>query len=71
MLNISYLKLLNMSIYEQDSYGNITSNYFHLLPTASSTIRQDKDQYRLVNPVALTYEATNNETLYKMQHEIQ
>ena len=71
LLNIAYRKMPNMSIYEQDAYGNNTSNYYHMLPTASSTFRQDKDQYSLVNPVALAYEATNDETLYKMQPEFQ
>lgn len=71
LLNIAYRKMPNMSIYEQDAYGNNTPNYYHMLPTASSTFRQNGDQYSLVNPVALAYEATNEETLYRMQPEFQ
>ena len=73
LLNIAYKKMPNMSIYEQDAYGNNTSNYYHMLPDCSSTFRPANggDQYSLVNPVALAYEATNDETRYQIRPEFQ
>ncbi len=71
LLAIAYRKMPNMSVYEQDEYGNNTSNYYHMLPTASSTFRNSGDQYSLVNPVALAYEATNDESQYNIQPEFQ
>ena len=71
LLGIAYKKMPNMSIYEQDAYGNNTNNYYHMLPTASSTFRQDGDQFSLVNPVALAYEATSDESKYTIQPEFQ
>ena len=71
LLGIAYKKMPNMSIYEQDAYGNNTNNYYHMLPTASSTFRQNGDQFSLVNPVALAYEATSDESKYTIQPEFQ
>ena len=71
LLAIAYRKMPNMSIYEQDAYGNDSPYYYHMLPTASSTFRNKGDQYSLVNPVAMAYEAMNDETKYNIQPEFQ
>ena len=73
LLGIAYKKMPNMSIYEQDAYGNNTGYYYHMLPTCSSTFRpsSNDDQYSLANPVALAYEATSDESKYTIQPEFQ
>ena len=73
LLGIAYKKMPNMSIYEQDAYGNNTGYYYHMLPTCSSTFRpsSNDDQYSLANPVALAYEATSDEAKYTIQPEFQ
>lgn len=71
LLNIAYRKMPNLSVYEQDAYGNNKSNYYHMQPDCSSTFRQSGDQFSLVNPVALAYEATNEESKYTIQPEFQ
>lgn len=69
LTDIAYRRMPNMSIYEQDEYGNDTEFYYHMLSTASSVFKGDKDQYALVNPVAAAYEAKNNEATYKITPE--
>ena len=69
LLGIAYQKMPNLSVYEQDAYGNDTDIYYHMLNTCSSALRND--QLGLVNPVALAYEATSDETRYSIQPEFQ
>ena len=71
LLGIAYKKMPNMSIYEQDAYGNDTQYYYHMLQSASQTFKNDGDQLSLVNPVALAYEATSDEARYTIQPEFQ
>ena len=71
LLGIAYKKMPNMSIYEQDAYGNDTQYYYHMLQSASQTFKNDGDQLSLVNPVALAYEATSDESKYTIQPEFQ
>jgi hypothetical protein len=48
----------NLSIYEQDAYGNDLPDYYHMLSTCSAELK--KDQYKYVNPVALARQAKND-----------
>ncbi|MDE6690194.1 MAG: TonB-dependent receptor plug domain-containing protein, partial [Prevotella sp.] len=61
LLGIAYVRMPNLSIYEQDRYGNNLSDYYSMLPTASEAL---KDQREMKNPVALAHLAKNNETSY-------
>lgn len=69
LLGIAYQKMPNLSIYEQDEYGNDLSDYYHMLSTCSSELRGD--QYTYVNPVALAKQAKNEESTYQIQPEFQ
>lgn len=66
LLSIAYQKMPNLSIYEQDAQGNDLGEYYHVLPTVSQQLRDQRD---LVNPIALAYEAKNNESTYKIEPE--
>ncbi|MBR3454598.1 MAG: SusC/RagA family TonB-linked outer membrane protein [Bacteroidaceae bacterium] len=66
LLSIAYQKMPNLSIYEQDANGNDLSDYYHVLPSVSSQLN---DQRNLVNPIALAYEATNDESTYQIEPE--
>ena len=72
LLGIAYKKMPNLSIYEQDQYGNDLSDYYHMLPTASAELRNGVGaQYGsgMVNPVALAKQARNEDTNYSIQPE--
>lgn len=71
LLAIAYRKMPNLSVYEQDANGNNLSNYYHMLSSASDIYMGSNDQYDLVNPVALAYEASNDQTNYTIQPEFQ
>ena len=71
LLAIAYRKMPNLSVFEQDAYGNNKRNYYHMLPTCSPELRAKGDQFSLVNPVAMAYEATNDQTNYTIQPEFQ
>ncbi len=66
LLSIAYQKMPNLSIYEQDAYGNDLSDYYNVLPTVSSQLN---DQRNLVNPIALAHEAKNDESTYQIEPE--
>ena len=66
LLSISYVRMPNLSIYEQDRNGNDQPDYYSMLPTVSSQLR---DQLNLKNPVALAYEASNRTTSYNITPE--
>ncbi len=72
LLSNAYLKMPNLSIYEKDENGNDLPEYYHMLNTASPELR-DKDygQFKYPNPIALAYEATNDESTYQIQPEFQ
>ncbi|MBQ2340976.1 MAG: TonB-dependent receptor, partial [Bacteroidaceae bacterium] len=59
----------NLSVREQDANGNDLPDYYHMLPNVSSELRSD--QLGLVNPVALAYQAKNNDSEYAIQPEFQ
>ena len=69
LLTIAYQKMPNLSIYEQDAYGNDLPDYYHMLSTCSAELK--KDQYKYVNPVALARQAKNDESTYQIQPEFQ
>ena len=69
LLGIAYQKMPNLSIYEQDAYGNDLPDFYHMLKTASSELL--RDQYTYVNPVALAKQAKNEESTYQIQPEFQ
>ncbi|MBR6998706.1 MAG: TonB-dependent receptor plug domain-containing protein, partial [Prevotella sp.] len=50
LLSIAYVRMPNLSIYEQDKNGNDLEDYYSMLPTVSSQLR---DQLNYKNPVAL------------------
>ncbi|MBQ0022624.1 MAG: SusC/RagA family TonB-linked outer membrane protein [Prevotellaceae bacterium] len=67
LFNIAQHKMPNLSVYEQDAFGNNTKDYYHMLSTCSPELRNDQLGY--VNPVALAKQATNEETTYQIQPE--
>lgn len=69
LLSIAYQKMPNLSVYEQDAYGNDLPDYYHMLSTCSDELKED--QYKYVNPVALARQAKNEESTYQIQPEFQ
>ena len=69
LLGTAYQKMPNLSVYEQDANGNDLPDYYHMLPNVSNELRSD--QLGLVNPVALAYQAKNNDSEYAIQPEFQ
>ncbi len=67
LIAISMQKMPNLSVYEQDQYGNDTNNYYHMLSTCSPELRND--QLKLVNPLALAHQAKNTSERYQIQPE--
>ena len=66
LLSIAYVRMPNLSVYEQDRYGRDLDEYYSMLPTVSSQLR---DQLNHKNPVALAHLAKNNETSYNITPE--
>lgn len=66
LLSIAYVRMPNLSVYEQDKYGNDLDEYYSMLPTVSSQLR---DQLNRQNPVALAHEAKSHETSYNIEPE--
>ena len=66
LLAIAYVRMPNLSIYEQDKKGNDQGDFYSMLPTVSSQLR---DQLKYKNPVALAKEAKNNDTSYNITPE--
>ena len=66
LLGIAYTRMPNLSVYEQDRYGNDLDEYYSMLPTVSQALQ---DQLSNKNPVALAYLAKNNETSYNIEPE--
>jgi TonB-linked SusC/RagA family outer membrane protein len=68
LLSIAYQKMPNLAIYEEDSEGNPTGEYYQMLSTASSALN---DQKKLVNPLALAEYAKNNSSTINLQPEFE
>ena len=66
LLGIAYVRMPNLSIYEQDRDGNDLNEYYTMLPTVS---RQLNDQLGNRNPVALAHESFNIDTSYNISPE--
>ncbi|MDD6516504.1 MAG: SusC/RagA family TonB-linked outer membrane protein [Prevotella sp.] len=66
LLAISYIRMPNLSIYEQDAEGHDTNNYYNMLPTVSGELQ---DQLRQYNPVALAHLAKNRARSYNIEPE--
>ena len=66
LLAIAYVRMPNLSVYEQDKQGRDLGEYYSMLPTVSSQLR---DQLNDKNPVALAHEAKNHETSYNIEPE--
>ena len=66
LLAIAYVRMPNLSVYEQDKYGNDLEDYYSMLPTVSSQLR---DQLNYKNPVALAHLAKSNATSYNITPE--
>ena len=66
LLAIAYVRMPNLSIYEQDRDGNDLDDYYSMLPTVSTQLR---DQLNHKNPVALAHLAKNHETSYNITPE--
>ena len=66
LLSIAYTRMPNLSVYEQDKNGNDLDEFYSMLPTVSSELR---DQLSNKNPVALAYEAKSHDTSYNIEPE--
>ncbi len=62
LLSIAYKKMPNLAIYKQDSYGNDTDEFYHVLESISPELKDQK----LVNPIASAYYAKNNQKSYSI-----
>ena len=68
LLSTSYIRMPNLSIYEQDAFGNDTRDYYNMLSTSSSEL---SDQRSSVNPIALANLAKNDESSFNIEPEFQ
>ena len=66
LLSIAYVRMPNLSIYEQDKNGIDQEDYYSMLPTVSGALN---DQLSNKNPIALAKQARNNETSYNITPE--
>ena len=66
LLGIAYVRMPNLSVYEQDKQGNDQDEYYSMQPTVSSQLN---DQLGNKNPIALANLAKNNETSYNIEPE--
>ena len=76
LLAIALEKMPNLSVYEEDEYGNDTDHYYTMNPNITKSdgtyAAQGKileDQYKMANPVAVAYLAKNTETTVKLSPE--
>ena len=65
-------KMPNMSVYEEDEYGNDTDVYYNMLQSGSSMGSKvfENDQRKYVNPVASAHLAKNDQTKYDLTPEL-
>lgn len=67
LLSTAYIRMPNLSIYEQDQAGNETGNFYHMLPSVSPELNDQMQNY--YNPVAVAELAKNEESSYKITPE--
>jgi TonB-linked SusC/RagA family outer membrane protein len=65
-LGIALVRMPNLSIYEQDKEGNDLDEFYTMLPTVSSQLR---DRLSNKNPIALSYLRKDHETSYNIEPE--
>ncbi len=68
LLDIAYLRMPNLPIYEMNNDGTSTDFYYNIPTTISSEFQDQVSQY---NPVALAKLAKNDDTSYKVSPEFQ
>ena len=66
LLGVSYRRMPNLSIYEQDDQGRDLDTYYNMLPTVSSQLQSQLNDY---NPVALANLAKSHESSYNIEPE--
>ena len=66
LLSTAYIRMPNLSIYEQDDQGRDLPTYYNMLTTVSNKLN---DQLNYYNPVALANLAKNEERSYKIEPE--
>ena len=67
LLSIAYVRMPNLSIYQEDDNGNdIPGEFYSMLPTVNSSLQ---DQLSYKNPIALAKLAKNKETSYNITPE--
>lgn len=74
LLGRAYNAMPNMSIYEYDEFGNLTGDFYKMLPTAPSagTTPDGYSSYYLSdmksngNPVAMAHQAFSNQSTYRI-----
>lgn len=79
LISIALQKMPNLSVYEEDQYGNDTDRYYTMNPYVESPVRAGsgqfsqssllKDQYGLANPVASAHEARSDEKTINLSPE--
>ena len=67
LLAIAYKRMPNLSIYEEDRNGNDLGDYYNMLPSVTTQLRED--QLDLKNPIALANLAKNNTVSYNIEPE--
>ena len=67
LLNIAYRKMPNLSIFEEDQYGNSLGRYYTMLPGNDAL----KDQRGIVNPIASAKYAKNSYTTYSIDPKLE
>ena len=67
LLAIAYVRMPNLSVYEQDRDGNDLNDYYSMLPSVSGDLQEGQIDKK--NPVALAHLAKNNETSYNITPE--
>ena len=75
ILGKAYNAMPNMSIYEYDQFGNLTGDYYKMLPTTPVAYAGGDNNYSsyylsdmksLGNPVAIAHQAFNNQSTYRI-----
>ena len=75
ILNKAYNAMPNMSIYEYDQYGELTGDFYKMLPTNPTRYAGGNNYYSsyylsdmkgIGNPVAIAHHAFNNQSTYRI-----
>lgn len=75
ILGAAYKSMPNMSIYEYDQFGNLTGDFYKMLPTNPNVGEGGNNYYssyylsdikKIGNPVAVAHQAFNNQSTYRI-----